>query len=97
MIGLYPSDPVAVDVVSIQSQWYHLSTKYALLKERSKTLLTLYCMMSCSASVIKLLKPVDNLMRRPVLHNLMIFLIDLVKLPLQVCYIVHMLASKFIP
>ena len=43
MIGLHPSDPIAVDVVSIRSQWCHLSTKYSLPKERSKTFLILYC------------------------------------------------------
>ena len=43
MIGLHPSDPIAVDVVSVRSQWHHLSTKYSLQKERCKTFLILFC------------------------------------------------------
>ena len=43
LIGLHPSDPIAVDVVSVRSQWSRLAVQYSLQKEESKTFLTLYC------------------------------------------------------
>ena len=43
LIGLHPSDPIAVDVVSVRSQWSRLAVQYSLQKEESKTFLILYC------------------------------------------------------
>ena len=43
VVGLHPSDPITVDVVSVRSEWHCLSMKYSLQKERSNTFLILYC------------------------------------------------------
>lgn len=43
LIGLHPDDPIAVDVVSVSSQWHHVVMSYSLKKQDAKNFLIIFC------------------------------------------------------
>ena len=43
LIGLHPNDPIAVDVVSVRTQWHCVVKQYSLTKDDSKIFLILFC------------------------------------------------------
>ena len=43
LIGLHPNDSIAVDVVSVRSQWHCVVKQYSLTKDDSKIFLILFC------------------------------------------------------
>ena len=43
LIGLHPDDPVAVDVVSVRSQWHRVVMSFSLKKQDAKYFLILFC------------------------------------------------------
>ena len=92
VIGLHPSDPVAVDVVSIRSQWHHLSI--TLLKERAKVFLMLYCSSMYDELLCKCHSVIDTSSQPDAEASCSVINSD--DIYYQVCCIVGILASKFV-
>ena len=87
LIGLHPDDPIAVDVVSVRSQWHRVVKQYSLTKHDSKNFLILLVAVftiSCCILVIQPLRLV-SLLHSHCPKTVMMCIIALEELLYQVC------------